>query len=244
MQDEIRNHPQNGWIRAENNCMNKMDNAQVSNVQYVGQTLTQKILRQMYKKRIISLSKQNESLRKPYEKSENLINLTEYSVCELVKASYILCNEHRDSLIAIERITPLDEQIKTGIDLDAIISSQLIVNIFQTNTPLHDGAIIISNNRIAAGVCYLVLSDNPLYWNVGYNYRAAIGMSEVSDCMVIVTSGETEMVSFAYDGQLYHAQSQECLIKMVYKVFSYMKNGLERNVATHTPGKTPQQGIE
>ncbi len=106
------------------------------------------------------------------------------------------------ALIVIERKTPLNEYEKTGIDIDAVVSSQLLVNIFQKNTPLHDGAVLIRRDRVVSATCYLPLSDNKLDKNLGTRHRAGVGISEVTDSLTIIVSEETGQISAAYRGTL------------------------------------------
>ena len=124
---------------------------------------------------------------------------------ELVKASYALGRTRTGALIVIERELPLEEYEKTGIEVDAIVTSALLINIFEHNTPLHDGAIIIRGNRVTAATCYLPLSKNQeIPKALGTRHRAAIGVSEVTDSLTIVVSEETGHVSVAENGQLSH----------------------------------------
>ena len=107
------------------------------------------------------------------------------------------------ALIVVEQLIQLTEYESTGIQMDCLISSQVLVNIFEHNTPLHDGAIIVRNDRIVAATCYLPLSDNmELSKDLGTRHRAAVGMSEVSDAMIVVVSEETGGVSVAQGGRL------------------------------------------
>ena len=93
------------------------------------------------------------------------------------------------ALIVIEEETVLNEYIRTGIALDSLVSSQLLINIFEHNTPLHDGAVIIRGDRIVAATCYLPLSDNlDLNKNLGTRHRAGVGISEVSDALTVIVS--------------------------------------------------------
>jgi len=106
-------------------------------------------------------------------------------------------------LIIIEEDISLQEFEKTGITIDSAISSELLINIFERNTPLHDGAVIIRGNRIAAATCYLPLTDNmQLSKELGTRHRAGIGISEVSDCLTIIVSEQTGKVSIAREGKL------------------------------------------
>lgn len=114
----------------------------------------------------------------------------------IVKACVEMSKVKTGALIVIENNVPLGEFERTGITLDAQMSSQLLLNIFEHNTPLHDGAIIVRGNRIVAATCYLPLSDNmTLSKELGTRHRAAVGVSEVSDAMTVVVSEETGAIS-------------------------------------------------
>ena len=123
---------------------------------------------------------------------------------EIVKASFEMGKVKTGALMVIERNTPLGEYERTGISLDSLLSSQLLINIFEHNTPLHDGAVLIRGNRILSATCYLPLSDNLLLSKeLGTRHRAAVGISEVTDSFTIVVSEETGFVSVALEGELY-----------------------------------------
>ncbi len=116
------------------------------------------------------------------------------------------------ALIVFERSTGLDDYIDTGIRIDGIVSREILGNIFIVNTPLHDGAVIIRENRIMAAGCLLPLTkDRSLSSELGTRHRAAIGMSEVADCVVVVVSEETGTISYAYDGHIYRHMDGEGL---------------------------------
>ena len=107
------------------------------------------------------------------------------------------------ALIVIEQNTPLAEYERTGIEVDGIVTSQLLINIFEHNTPLHDGAVIIRGNRVTWATCYLPLSDNmELSKELGTRHRAGVGISECTDSLTIIVSEETGRVSVAYGGKL------------------------------------------
>ena len=132
------------------------------------------------------------------------VRFSEKTITEIVKACYEMGKVKTGALIVIERDVMLNEYIRTGIPLDSLISSQLLINIFEHNTPLHDGAIIVRGDRIVAATCYLPLSDNmELSKELGTRHRAAVGVSEVSDSMTIIVSEETGAVSLAVEGTLY-----------------------------------------
>ena len=128
---------------------------------------------------------------------------TDKTVNELVKASYDMAAVKTGALIVVEQDIRLTEYIRTGINIDAIVTSQLLINIFEHNTPLHDGAVIVRGNRVVAATCYLPLSDNmDLSKQLGTRHRAGVGISEVSDSLTIIISEETGHVSVAQGGVL------------------------------------------
>ena len=103
----------------------------------------------------------------------------------------------------LERTVALGEYERTGIDLDALVSSQLLINIFEHNTPLHDGAVIVRGNRVTSATCYLPLSANlDLSKELGTRHRAGVGISEVTDSLTLIVSEETGKISGAYEGRL------------------------------------------
>ena len=121
----------------------------------------------------------------------------------IVRACTEMSKVKTGALIVVENTVPLGEYERTGITLDAQVSSQLLLNIFEHNTPLHDGAIIIRANRVISATCYLPLSDNmELSKELGTRHRAAVGISEVSDAITIVVSEETGIISIAQNSQL------------------------------------------
>ena len=130
-------------------------------------------------------------------------DLTTESVEAIVHALSSMSRNHVGALIVIERKIMLDEYTTTGIKLDAEISGALLEQIFEKNTPLHDGAVIIRENRIVAATCYLPLSQNTdISKELGTRHRAALGISEVSDCITLVASEETGQLSLAVNGRL------------------------------------------
>ena len=137
-------------------------------------------------------------------------------VDEIIKAADKMSSVKTGALILIEKSVPLGELERTGISLDAIVTSQLLINIFEKDTPLHDGAVIIRSNRIAAATCFLPLTEsNEISMELGTRHRAAIGASEVSDAYIIVISEETGYISMAKDGILYRNISTETLKGML-----------------------------
>lgn len=125
------------------------------------------------------------------------------TINEIVKASVEMGKVRTGALIVIEKEQSLSEYERTGIDVDALISSQLLINIFEHNTPLHDGAVIVRGNRVVSATCYLPLSDNmELSKELGTRHRAGVGISEVTDSLTVIVSEETGKISVAYGGQL------------------------------------------
>lgn len=125
------------------------------------------------------------------------------TVNEIVRACFEMGEAKTGALIVMENETGLNEYAKTGIALDSILTSQLLLNIFEHNTPLHDGAIIVRGDRILAATCYLPLSDNTmLSKDLGTRHRAGVGISEVTDSMTIIVSEETGRVSLAHHSEL------------------------------------------
>ena len=140
------------------------------------------------------------------------------TVDEIIKAVEKMAAVKTGALILIEKNVPLGDHERTGILIDAVVTSQLIINIFEKNTPLHDGAVIIKNNRVAAATCFLPLTEsNDISMDLGTRHRAAIGASEVSDADVLVVSEETGAISLAKGGILYRNLSQETLRGMLTK---------------------------
>lgn len=142
------------------------------------------------------------------DESKNLI--TEKTVTEIIKAAFEMSKVKTGALIVIEQKVALGEYERTGIAIDGIVSSQLLINIFEHNTPLHDGAVIVRGNRIVSATCYLPLTDSmELGKELGTRHRASVGISEVSDSITVVVSEETGAVSVAKDGKLYRDLNRE-----------------------------------
>lgn len=138
--------------------------------------------------------------------------LNDRTINEIVKASVEMGKVKTGALIVIQNEQPLSEYERTGIDVDGIVSSQLLINIFEHNTPLHDGAVIIRENRITAATCYLPLSDNMgLSKELGTRHRAGVGISEATDSMTVIVSEETGKISVAYNGSLQRGLDAERL---------------------------------
>ena len=151
------------------------------------------------------------------------------TINELVRASYEMSEARLGALIVIEKDINLEEYINTGIPIDAVVSSHLLTNIFEHNTPLHDGAVIIREDRITAATCYLPLSDNmDLSKRLGTRHRAGIGISEVSDCLTIIVSEETGNVSYAKDGHISNAVTPSELREVLAEEQILFRNRVRR----------------
>ena len=186
-------------------------------IMIVFQPELRKALEQLGKRRLFS------GIFKP-EDTAGILNSEIYD--EIIKATFEMAKNKTGALIVIEKNIALDEYVNTGISLDAKISSQLLINIFEHNTPLHDGAVIIKNNRITAATCYLPLSDNMLISKeLGTRHRAALGISEATDSFTIVVSEETGRVSIAKGGELIACKTGENLkTELLPKVKKGKKN--------------------
>ena len=139
----------------------------------------------------------------PFEKTV-FERFSDKTVNDIVKASFEMGKVKTGALMVIEQQVTLAEYERTGIEVDGIVSSQLLINIFEHNTPLHDGAVIIRGNRIVSATCYLPLSDNlGISKELGTRHRAGIGISEATDALTIIVSEETGQVSVTYEGKLY-----------------------------------------
>ena len=125
------------------------------------------------------------------------------TINEIARACVEMGKVKTGALIVVEQNQSLAEYERTGIDVDGIVTSQLLINIFEHNTPLHDGAVIIRGNRVTSATCYLPLSDNMLLSKeLGTRHRAGVGISEVTDSMTVIVSEETGRISIAYEGNL------------------------------------------
>ncbi len=122
---------------------------------------------------------------------------------EIGEAAAILSRNRVGALLILTRETGIAEYLESGVDLDALVSAGLLINIFVPNTPLHDGACIVSGGRIKKAACFLPLSDNPhLDKELGTRHRAALGITEVSDAIAVIVSEETGTISLAQEGRL------------------------------------------
>lgn len=144
------------------------------------------------------------------KKEDNV--LTERTIHEITRACVEMGKVKTGALIVIEGHQSLTDYERTGIDIDAIVTSQLLINIFEHNTPLHDGAVIVRGNRVTSATCYLPLTDNDtISKEVGTRHRAGVGISEATDSITVIVSEQTGNISVARDGVLERGLNAESL---------------------------------
>ena len=151
----------------------------------------------------------------PFDDTKDKVErFSDRSINEIVKATVELARAKTGALITLEKDISLAEYERTGINIDSAISSQLLINIFEHNTPLHDGAVILREDRVVSATCYLPLSDNlGLSKELGTRHRAGVGISEVSDSTTVIVSEETGKISVAVRGKLLRNVDGELLKK-------------------------------
>lgn len=148
-------------------------------------------------------------------------SFSEKSLDEIVRACVEMGKARTGALIVIEKKETLKEYERTGIEVDGVVTSQLLINIFEHNTPLHDGAVIVRDNRITYATCYLPVSKSlDLSKDLGTRHRAALGISEVSDSVTIVVSEETGRISIACEGELNRNLNSEQLRERVRRAMN------------------------
>lgn len=151
----------------------------------------------------------------------------------VIKAIRFMAERKIGALIVFERTTGLSELIESGIRMESRITSELLINIFTPNTPLHDGAVIIRSNQIMAAGCYLPLSENPfISKELGTRHRAAIGVSEVTDAISVTVSEETGQVSLSLGGMIVRDINEESLISKLFDELTPKTNGRTKERAT------------
>ena len=164
----------------------------------------------------------------PFDKNRDNERFSDETADSIVRACYEMGSVCTGALIVVEQAIRLNEYEMTGIELDCKVSSQVLINIFEHNTPLHDGAVIIRGDRITSATCYLPLSDNmSISKDLGTRHRAALGMSEVCDAPVIVVSEETGLVPAAMGGSLTRGIKREELREMLSQI-QYRKSEQKR----------------
>lgn len=155
------------------------------------------------------------SFLSPVEDNSDVLSAK--SVDAIIMAATKMSKARTGALIVVEQQVPLGDLEATGIPVDAVVSSQLILNIFENKTPLHDGAVLIRNNRISAATCILPLTQDKLSSDLGTRHRAGVGASEVSDAYIIIVSEETGNISIAKEGKLYGNVTADEMLEMLSK---------------------------
>ncbi len=159
---------------------------------------------------------------------KSIENKTREDIYKIVIATQELAKSKTGALIVIQRDISLSDIVSTGIEMNSEISPQLLVNIFVPNTPLHDGAVIINNNRIVAAACILPLANSAdISKELGTRHRAAVGISKEYDAIAIVVSEESGKISIAKDGTLIADVKEEALKKILIK--NIITNKLDNN---------------
>lgn len=161
------------------------------------------------------------------------------TVNELVRACIEMGRVKTGALIVIEQKTPLLEYVRSGIEIDAVVSSQLLINIFEKNTPLHDGAVIIRGNRIVSATSYLPITSSQLDKNLGTRHRAAVGISEETDALTLIVSEETGHLSYSYKGTLWSNVTPEELRGELIR----LQNKLSQEEAAKNTSRSPLGSI-
>ena len=168
-----------------------------------------------------------------------LSRFSDRTVNELIRACIEMGRVKTGALIVIEQTTPLLEYVRSGIEIDAIVSSQLLINIFEKNTPLHDGAVIIRGNRIVSATSYLPITSSQLDKNLGTRHRAGVGISEETDALTLIVSEETGQLSYSYKGNLWSPVTPEQLRGALVR----LQNKLSEEEAARNATRSPLGGI-
>jgi len=151
--------------------------------------------------------------------------VVEQGIQEVARATHRLANQRHGALIVFERETGLQEYIETGVPLNADVKAELLQTIFHPNTALHDKAVIIRQNKVVAAGCMLPVTHNPQYRGMGTRHRAAIGLTEESDALVVVVSEETGIVSVAYNGRIVRRLDSNRLRNILQAFFQHRLGG-------------------
>ena len=191
------------------------------NVVYIGLIAVIVVLQPELRKALETLGKKNfikAFLPTEFSRADEGL-FSDQTIKEIAKACVEMSKVKTGALIVVAQNDVLTEYENTGIEVDAVVSSQLLINIFEHNTPLHDGAVIVRGNRIKSATCYLPLSDNmQLSKDLGTRHRAGVGISEATDGMTIIVSEENGKISVAYKGELIRNLKQEDIERQLRKI--------------------------
>ena len=211
------------------------------NVVYIGVIAVIVILQPELRKALETLGKKNffsAFLPVEFNRAEEG-NFSDYTVKEIAKACVEMGKVKTGALIVIAQNDLLTEYETTGIEVDGVVSSQLLINIFEHNTPLHDGAVIVRGNRISSATCYLPLSDNmQLSKELGTRHRAGVGISEATDAMTLIVSEETGKISVAYKGELTRNLKAEDIEKQLQKIQNKPTEEKKRRILNINRGRS------
>lgn len=164
------------------------------------------------------------------EEAEQQVHISAHIVDEIIKATRVLSKNFTGALIVLENEIDISEHERRGIPLDAHVSVQLLLNIFEKTAPLHDGAVIVRNNRVSSASCILPLTSESLDASHGTRHRAAVGISEVSDARVVVVSEETGRISLVVDGKIQTGISEnEMRDKLIWGVHAKSRFSIFRS---------------
>lgn len=212
----------------------------VQSVLYLGTFAIIVVLQPELRKALEELGKKN-FISGIFKDSDEEVGLfSDQTIKEISRAAVEMGKVRTGALIVVKQEDNLNEFERTGIVIDGVVTSQLLINIFEHNTPLHDGAVIISGNRIAAATCYLPLSDNMLLSKeLGTRHRAGVGMSEETDALVVIVSEETGKISVAYKGVLERNMSGD---ELESRLSDIQNKPLEDKRKKPWKGKGPKNG--
>ena len=211
------------------------------NVVYLGVIAVTVILQPELRKALETLGKTNffsAFLPVDFNRDEEGL-FSDRTIKEIAKACVEMGKVKTGALIVIAQNDLLTEYENTGIEVDAVVSSQLLINIFEHNTPLHDGAVIIHGNRIRSATCYLPLSDNMhISKALGTRHRAGLGISETTDSMTLIVSEETGKISVAYKGELTRNLKAEDIEKQLSKIQNKPAEEKKKRILSINRGKS------
>ena len=212
----------------------------IQNVLYLGTVAIIVVLQPELRKALEELGKKNFLLGIFRDNDEEEGLFSDQTIKEITRAAFEMGKVRTGALMVIKQEDNLAEFERTGIAVDGIVTCELLINIFEHNTPLHDGAVIISGNRITSATCYLPLSDSMmLSKELGTRHRAGVGMSEETDSLVVIVSEETGKVSIAYKGTLERNVTAE---ELEIKLTSIQKKPVEEKRKKPWKGRDARNG--
>ncbi len=204
------------------------------------------VLQPELRKALEELGRKNLVAVLPFDSNKREVDvITEKTINEITKACVEMSKVKTGALIVIEREQSLADCERTGIDIDALLSSQLLINIFEHNTPLHDGAVIVRGNRVTSATCYLPLTDKEdinKELGLGTRHRAGVGISEVADSITVIVSEQTGKISLAVDGKLTRGYDGERLKAALMDLVNLTKKDDKENKKQKTRKRDKKKG--